>query len=108
MRIAADDFGTGYSSLAYLRRFPLNLLKLHRDVIQGIGRRPEDEAIIEALVTIARSLNLRVIAEGVETEDQLAWLQGHGCDFAQGFWISKPLAFEKIADCLEAADRRSP
>lgn len=105
--ILADDFGSGFSSLTYLRKFPLSVLKLHRDIVRGVGRQPEDEAIIEALVTIARSLRIRVIAKGVESEEQLRWLKDHGCDFAQGAWISAPLPLEKVAGCLESAKQRS-
>ncbi|MEE2778586.1 MAG: EAL domain-containing protein [Acidobacteriota bacterium] len=91
IRIAADDFGTGYSALAYLRQFPLNILKLDRYLISGIGSRVEDEAIIRAVIMIAESMGLDVVAEGVENRSQLEWLKEQGCHLAQGFHIAKPL-----------------
>ena len=90
VRIAADDFGTGYSALAYLRHFPLSMLKLDRFLVAGIGRRVEDEAIIRAVVMIARTMGLVVIGEGVETREQMSWLEAQGCHAVQGFHIARP------------------
>ncbi len=94
VRIAADDFGTGYSALAYLRHFPLSMLKLDRYLIAGIDRRVEDAAIIRAVIMIANSMGLKVVAEGVETYEQLTWLREQGCDLAQGFFLGKPKRWE--------------
>ena len=94
VRIAADDFGTGYSALAYLRHFPLSMLKLDRFLVAGIGRRVEDEAIIRAVIMIARTMGLMVVGEGVETREQMRWLDSQGCSAAQGFHVARPERWE--------------
>ncbi|MDB5796370.1 MAG: diguanylate cyclase [Paucimonas sp.] len=99
--IALDDFGTGYSSLAYLRRFPIDTLKIDIAFIRELSSNPEDAAIVAAVIEMAHSLTLNVVAEGVEDAAQLAWLREHGCDQIQGYWYSKPLseaAFLQLVD----------
>jgi EAL domain-containing protein (putative c-di-GMP-specific phosphodiesterase class I) len=91
VHLSVDDFGTGYSSLAYLRRFPVDALKVDRSFVAGLGRDPEDSAIVEAVVSMAHSLGLSVIAEGVETDGQLARLRDLGCELAQGFYFAAPV-----------------
>ena len=91
VNLAIDDFGTGYSSLSYLKRFPVDFLKVDRSLIQGIGEGPKDEAMLSALVALAHSVGTRTIAEGVETEAQLACLREVGYDFAQGYYFARPL-----------------
>jgi diguanylate cyclase (GGDEF)-like protein/PAS domain S-box-containing protein len=100
VRIAVDDFGTGYSSLAYLRRFPVDLLKVDQAFVQGLGRDPEDSAIVAAVVSLARTLGMEAIAEGVETDAQLAELRKLGCDMAQGFFMARPMAADAVEQLL--------
>ena len=91
IRIAIDDFGTGYSSLAYLKRFPIDGLKIDRSFVADVPRDGGNTAITQAIVAMAHSLGLRVVAEGVETHEQLAFLRDHGCDEVQGYYLSVPL-----------------
>ena len=91
VKIAIDDFGTGYSSLVYLKRLPIDTLKIDKEFIGDLTRDPDDEAITSTIITMGHSLGLNVIAEGVETEEQLMYLREQGCDEIQGFWLSPPL-----------------
>jgi EAL domain-containing protein (putative c-di-GMP-specific phosphodiesterase class I) len=104
VRVAIDDFGTGYSSLAYLRRFPVDVLKVDRAFVDGLGRDPEDSAIVAAVVSLAHTLGMAAIAEGVETAEQLAELRALGCDMAQGFYLARPMD----AGAVEALLRADP
>jgi EAL domain-containing protein (putative c-di-GMP-specific phosphodiesterase class I) len=91
VRLAIDDFGTGYSSLNYLKRFPIDTLKVDRSFVSGIPVNPDDTAITYAIITMAHSLNCKVVAEGVETPEQHDLLQSWSCEMAQGYLYSKPL-----------------
>jgi len=98
--LAIDDFGTGYSSLTYLRRFPVESLKIDRSFVAGIGRNREDEAIVDMILSLARALGLHVVAEGVETPEQLAHLQRLGCTLVQGFHFGRPMPPDQVWNFL--------
>ena len=100
--LVLDDFGTGYSSLAYLDHFPIDGLKVDRSFIAGLGAGVERTAIVQAIVGMARALSLSVVAEGVETVEQLTELERMECDFIQGFLFSQPLPAEAVMPLLEA------
>lgn len=101
IKLSVDDFGTGYSSLSYLKRLPLTELKIDKSFVDGLGSEENDEAIAKAILGMAKALGLRTVAEGVETEEQLAWLQEHGCDQIQGYLLSKPISAEEFGALLK-------
>jgi diguanylate cyclase (GGDEF)-like protein/PAS domain S-box-containing protein len=105
VQLAIDDFGTGYSSFTYLRRFPVDTLKLDQSFIHEINVDPGDAAIVNAMINIGTSLKLRVIAEGVETVAQLNFLQEHACAEGQGYHLSRPITAEEVAKLVEAEIR---
>jgi EAL domain-containing protein (putative c-di-GMP-specific phosphodiesterase class I) len=106
--IAIDDFGTGYSGLAYLKRFPIDTVKIDQSFVRDLTVDPEDAAIVTAIVAMARSLDVDVVAEGVETEEQLEELKRLGCRRAQGYLLARPMSAAAVARRLaSAADERT-
>jgi len=101
VRISIDDFGTGYSSLNYLKRFPIDALKIDRCFIKDIGDDQYDEEIIKVMVVIAHTMGIEVVAEGIETNQQLAFLVSIGCDLGQGYFFSKPLNVAATVNIVE-------
>ena len=105
--VSVDDFGTGYSSMSYLRRFPIDKLKIDRGFIAELISRADDASIVKAIVSLAHSLHLKVVAEGVETEEQLALLKSIGCDQYQGFWFSPAVPAPSFATLLRESQQKS-
>jgi len=106
--VAVDDFGLGYSSLAYLKRFPVHQLKIDQSFVQGIGTDHRDERLIEAVIALTRGLGVKVLAEGVERADQVAWLREQGCSLAQGFLVGHPAPPEELLKHLQKETRVTP
>ena len=100
VRLAIDDFGIGYSSLAYLQHLPVQTIKIDRSFVSGLGSDPTAEALVQAIVTLGHSLGKWVVAEGVETQVQLAALRALGCDAAQGFLLARPQPSKQLIDLL--------
>ena len=101
VQLAVDDFGTGFSSLSYLQKFPIDTLKIDQSFVRRITIAPEETTIVNAIISMGRSLNLRIVAEGVETHEELAFLLAHQCDEAQGFYFSRPVPAEQFAHLLQ-------
>ena len=107
IQIAIDDFGTGYSSLAYLKKFNIDYIKIDQSFIRNLGTDESDNALCEAIIVMAHKLGFKVIAEGVETLEQKDMLLSYGCDFAQGYLISRPLPFDQLLNLLENKQLKS-
>ncbi|MGB6598261.1 MAG: GGDEF domain-containing phosphodiesterase, partial [Candidatus Acidiferrum sp.] len=101
VRIAVDDFGTGYSSLSYLRKFPIDALKIDQSFVRQITSAPDDTTIVTAVISMGRSLKLRVVAEGVETREELEFLRAHQCEEAQGYYFSRPVLARQFGILLK-------
>jgi EAL domain-containing protein (putative c-di-GMP-specific phosphodiesterase class I) len=102
VKVSIDDFGTGYSSLSYLKRFPVSILKIDQSFVREIVNSSDDQAIAEAVIALAKGMNLMVVAEGVETEAQLKILKVLECDKVQGYFFSRPISPDAIASFVEA------
>ncbi len=101
MQVSIDDFGTGYSSLSYLKKFDIDYLKIDQSFVSNLATDPGDMALSEAIIVMAHKLGLKVIAEGVETEEQRRLLADAGCDYAQGYLFSKPMPAEEFEELLK-------
>jgi EAL domain-containing protein (putative c-di-GMP-specific phosphodiesterase class I) len=101
VKISIDDFGTGYSSLNYLKRFPVEILKIDHSFVRDMGENADDQSIVRAIIALAHNLNIKVIAEGVETKKQLGLLRGYGCDAVQGFLICPPINPDSLEQFLK-------
>jgi EAL domain-containing protein (putative c-di-GMP-specific phosphodiesterase class I) len=106
--LSIDDFGTGYSSLAYLKRLPLDTVKIDRSFIIDIPKSPQDMEIVQAIIVMAHTLRLKVVTEGVETPAQLAFLSAYGCDYVQGYLFSKPVPLETLKPLIQQLNQREP
>ena len=105
IRLAIDDFGTGYSSMSLMKQFPIDTIKIDRSFVRDLPVDSEDQAIAQAIISMGKALGMTVIAEGVETVEQEAFLRSHACDEMQGFLFSKPLPAKQMADLLRAEAR---
>jgi EAL domain-containing protein (putative c-di-GMP-specific phosphodiesterase class I) len=101
VQLAIDDFGTGYSSLAYLKLFPLDVLKIDKRFIDDVPLHRDDMEIVTAIIAMGHSLRLKVLAEGVENKDQLAYLKTQDCDLFQGYLLSRPVPADEFEQLLE-------
>lgn len=108
VRMSLDDFGTGYSSLSYLKRFRFDVLKIDRSFVTGLPDNPDDVSLVKAILAMAKGLDLKVVAEGVETHDQLSFLALQGCDIAQGYLLAKPMNGEAYLSFLKNAQAGEP
>jgi EAL domain-containing protein (putative c-di-GMP-specific phosphodiesterase class I) len=105
--VAIDDFGTGHSALIYLEHFSMDYLKIDRGFVNTIGMETVTSPVLDAVITLARRLNMVTVAEGVETRDQARWLREHGVNFLQGYWISRPMPLDKLIEWREDPDLMS-
>jgi EAL domain-containing protein (putative c-di-GMP-specific phosphodiesterase class I) len=105
LKLAVDDFGTGYSSLSYLKRFPIDTLKIDQSFVRDVTSDADDASLVMAIIAMGHALQLNVIAEGVETPEQLDFLRRHGCDGMQGYLFSRPLPTEEITRLLQSGKK---
>jgi EAL domain-containing protein (putative c-di-GMP-specific phosphodiesterase class I) len=104
VRLAIDDFGTGYSSLSYLRRFPVDILKIDKSFVDGVSHHGKEQELAQSIIELGQTLRLEIVAEGVEHEEQLGWLQSRRCNLGQGFLFSEPVDAEAVSRLLSASE----
>jgi len=102
VHLALDDFGTGYSSLSYLRQYPIGTVKIDRTFLEEVPQNPASATLVETIVVMSHALGKRVVAEGIETADQLEFLRERRCDIAQGFYLARPLSSQAVTELLQA------
>ena len=107
LKIAVDDFGTGYSSLSYLKKLPVDTLKIDRSFVDGVEDSPEQKAIVKAIIVLASSLNMQVVAEGVENPRQQSLLKSFGCNLVQGYLVSRPVDATAIETLLRSQSKET-
>lgn len=105
MHLALDDFGTGFSCLSYLKRFPIDALKIDRSFVRDLATDADCAGIVSAVISMGKNLNMRVIAEGVETRDQLEFLQEHSCPEGQGYYFAQPMVAGEVTQLIARHDR---
>ncbi|MGZ5718343.1 MAG: putative bifunctional diguanylate cyclase/phosphodiesterase, partial [Burkholderiales bacterium] len=108
VRLSLDDFGTGYSALTYLKRFRFDVIKIDQSFVAGLPDNPDDASLVKAILAMATGLDLKVVAEGVETQEQLHFLVSHGCDFAQGYLLARPMDEKTYGSYLESGQADEP
>ena len=107
VRIALDDFGTGYSSLSHLKRFPIDTLKIDQSFVRDLATDADDASIVSAVIDMGKGLQIRVVAEGVETQEQLAFLRKRGCPEGQGYYFSRPVSAREFTQLLRRSATKS-
>lgn len=107
LSISIDDFGTGYSSMSYLRSLPITRLKMDKSFVDGLPHDPDSRAVSRTIISLAKNFRLAITAEGVETEEQLTYLQAEGCDEIQGYYFSKPLPLKDLRTFLLAEEEKA-
>ena len=108
LRLAVDEFGTGYSSLLYIKCFPVGVVKINRSFVSGLGKNPEDAVIATTILTLAKALELEVVAEGVENEAQMNRMRELGFDYGQGYWFGHPITIEATEVTVIEPLRKAP
>ena len=106
VRLAIDDFGTGYSSLSYLHKFPIDVLKIDKSFVMTMASNQSDQIMVRSTINLAHELGLQVVAEGIEDQQTLDLLRGLGCDYAQGYHISKPILPDQFIELVSSSDSR--
>lgn len=106
--LAIDDFGTGYSNLSYLKRFPIDRLKIDQSFIRNLEHEPVNVDIVRAIAALGKSMSLKLVAEGVETENELALVKSSGCEFVQGYWFSRPLPVAQLESWMKERSLTQP